>query len=84
MFDIGWTEFLLIGLLVLLVMGPKEIPAMMRRIGQITGRIRRMAGLFRMELEKIPQDTGIKDIADDIKSVAPQTPDLFGEPRDKA
>ena len=43
MFDIGWTEFLLIGIVALIVIGPKELPTVMRTLGQWTRKIRSMA-----------------------------------------
>ena len=47
MFDISWTEFLLIGVVALVVIGPKELPAVMRTIGQWTRKVRGMASNFR-------------------------------------
>ena len=43
MFDISWTEFLLIGVVALMVIGPKELPGVMRTLGQWTRKIRSMA-----------------------------------------
>ena len=40
MFDISWTEFLLIGVVALIVIGPKELPAVLRTLGQWTRKVR--------------------------------------------
>ena len=44
MFDIGWGELLLIGIVALIVIGPKELPGALRTLGQWMGKLRRMAG----------------------------------------
>ena len=46
MFDISWTEFLLIGIVALIVIGPKELPAVMRGLGQWTRKIRSLSADF--------------------------------------
>jgi sec-independent protein translocase protein TatB len=61
MFDIGWGELLVIGVVALVAIGPKELPGVLRTVGQWTGKLRRMATEFqnqfpvsdvRRELEK--------------------------------
>ncbi|MEL6872331.1 MAG: Sec-independent protein translocase protein TatB, partial [Pseudomonadota bacterium] len=47
MLDIGWTELLVIGVVALLVVGPKELPGLLRTIGRYVGMIRRQANEFR-------------------------------------
>jgi len=49
MFNIGWSEFLVIGLVMLIVVGPKELPTMLRQIGRWTGQMRRMAHGFQSQ-----------------------------------
>ena len=46
MFDLGWTELLLIGIVALIVVGPKELPVLFRKAGQFVGKIRGMAREF--------------------------------------
>ena len=43
MFDIGWSELVVIGVVALIAIGPKELPAVLRTVGQYMGKIRRMA-----------------------------------------
>ncbi|MBE8220676.1 MAG: twin-arginine translocase subunit TatB [Alphaproteobacteria bacterium] len=51
MFDIGWTELLLLAVLILLVMGPRELPIMLRTLGRYVGNFRTMAFNFRRQLD---------------------------------
>ena len=48
MLGVGWTEMLLIGVVALIVIGPKELPALMHRVGKFAGTIRRMGQDFQM------------------------------------
>ena len=66
MLGVGWTEMLLIGVVALIVIGPKELPALMRRVGQFAGTIRRMGSDFQRELNKT---TGLNEIANLRQSV---------------
>ena len=52
MFDISWTEFLLIGVVALIVIGPKELPTVMRTLGQYTRKIRSMAADFQNQFQE--------------------------------
>ncbi|MEK9828389.1 MAG: twin-arginine translocase TatA/TatE family subunit [Rhodospirillales bacterium] len=47
MFDLGWSEFLLVGLVALVVIGPRELPAALRTLGQIVARVRFLVDEFR-------------------------------------
>ena len=66
MLGVGWTEMLVIGVVALIVIGPKELPAMMRRIGQFAGTVRRMGQDFQRELNKT---TGLNEITNLRNSV---------------
>jgi sec-independent protein translocase protein TatB len=78
MFDISWTEFLLIGVVALIVIGPKELPGVMRTLGQWTRKMRGMAADFQnqfreamREAEMTDLKTQVDDIAKDIKNYDP-------------
>lgn len=66
MLGFGWTEMLVIGIVALVVIGPKELPAVMHRIGKFAATIRRMGSDFQRELNKT---TGINEIANLRNSV---------------
>src|SRR5215475_1368888 len=61
MFGVGWTEMLLIGVVALIVIGPKDLPVVMRQVGKWVGTIRRMGSEFQRELNKT---TGLDQITD--------------------
>jgi sec-independent protein translocase protein TatB len=78
MFDISWTEFLLIGIVALVFIGPKELPGVMRTLGQYTRKIRGMAAEFQNQFQEAMREaemTDLKkqvdDMAHDIKSYDP-------------
>src|SRR5512140_1424629 len=62
MFDIGWGELLVIGVVALIVIGPKELPAVLRAVGQWTGKIRRMAGEFQSQFQEALREAEMSDL----------------------
>jgi sec-independent protein translocase protein TatB len=78
MFDISWTEFLLIGVVALIFIGPKELPGVLRTLGQWTRRVRSMAADFQSQFQEAMREAEmadlkkqVDDIAHDIKSYDP-------------
>jgi sec-independent protein translocase protein TatB len=78
MFDISWTEFLLIGIVALIVIGPKELPAVMRSLGQWTRKIRSLAADFQNQFHEAMREAEmadlkkqVDDMASDIKNYDP-------------
>lgn len=59
MLGVGWLEMLLIGVVALIVIGPKDLPVLMHRIGKFAGTIRRMGADFQREINKT---TGLEEI----------------------
>lgn len=55
MLDIGWQELAITGVVALVVLGPKELPGLMRMAGQLTRRAKAVAHEFRMSLEEITE-----------------------------
>ncbi len=70
MFDIGWTELILIGVVALIVIGPKDLPEMFRTLGRFTAKLRTMSREFSRAMEQAANDSGVKDVAKDIRNVA--------------
>jgi sec-independent protein translocase protein TatB len=76
MFGLGWSEMVLIGIVALIVIGPKDLPVMFRTLGQFTGKARQMAREFSRAMENAADDAGVKDITKTIKAAA--NPQKFG------
>jgi sec-independent protein translocase protein TatB len=73
MFDISWTEFALIGVVALVFIGPKELPAVMRTIGQYTRKVRSMAAEFQNQFQEAMREAEMADLkkqVDDIKNTS--------------
>ena len=62
MFDIGWSELVVIGVVALIVIGPKELPAVLRTVGQWMGKIRRMASEFQGQFQEAMREAEIADL----------------------
>jgi Tat protein translocase TatB subunit len=67
MLDIGWSELLVIGVVALIVVGPKDLPKMFRTLGQATGKARAMAREFQRAMDDAANDSGVKDVARDLR-----------------
>lgn len=73
MLDLGWTELLVIGVVALIVVGPKDLPKMFRTLGQFTAKARNMAREFQRAMDEAADSSGVKDVARDFrKATDPQ------------
>lgn len=68
MFDIGWTELMVIGVVALIVIGPRDLPDLFRTLGRFTGKLRSMARDFQRAMESAADQAGVKDVANELKS----------------
>lgn len=62
MFDIGYSELLLIGVVTLLVVGPKDLPRVLRTVGQWIGRGRSMARHFRSGIDNMIRESELEEM----------------------
>ncbi len=62
MFDIGWSELVVIGVVALIAIGPKELPAVLRTVGQYMGKIRRMASEFQGQFQEAMREAEMADL----------------------
>jgi sec-independent protein translocase protein TatB len=69
MFDIGWAEFLIIGVVGLIVIGPKDLPEVFRTIGRFTAKLRSMSRDFQRAMDTAAAESGVKDVAADLKTM---------------
>jgi sec-independent protein translocase protein TatB len=73
MFDIGWSEFALIAVVALIAIGPKELPGVLRMVGQWMGKARKMAAEFQGQFNEAMREAEMADLKksfDDIKDAA--------------
>lgn len=66
--DLGMSELLVIGIVALIVIGPKDLPEMFRQLGRFTAKMRAMARDFSRAMEQAANETGMADVAKDLKS----------------
>ena len=66
MLDIGWMEMAIICVIVLLILGPKELPRAIRTVTQVAGRARGLANEFRSGIDEIVQESELKDLQKEI------------------
>ena len=73
MFDIGWSELLVIGVVALIAIGPKELPGVLRMVGQWMGKARRMASEFQGQFQEAMREAEMADLKksfDEVKEAA--------------
>ena len=71
MFDIGWGELVVIGIVALIAIGPKELPTVLRTLGQYMGKVRRMASEFQGQFQEAMREAELAELkkqAEDLKS----------------
>ena len=71
MFDIGWGELVVIGIVALIAIGPKELPTVLRTLGMWMGKVRRMANEFQSQFQEALREAEFADLkkhADDLTS----------------
>jgi sec-independent protein translocase protein TatB len=62
MFDISWGKLVIIGVVALLVIGPKELPGVLRMVGQWMGKMRRMAAEFQGQFQEAMREAEMADL----------------------
>ncbi len=74
MFDIGWTELLVIAVVAIVVIGPKDLPRAMRAVGQWTGRVKRMAGDFQRQFNEAVREAELDDVKNEVAKLGKLDP----------
>lgn len=67
MFDLGWQEFMMVAFVLVIVVGPKDLPKVLRSFTKITGQARQMARDFTRSLNDLAEDDDLKDIKKMVK-----------------
>src|SRR5262245_21310977 len=74
MFDIGWTEMLVIAIVMIVVVGPKDLPRMLRTFGKTTAKLRAMAGDFQRQFNEALKEAELDDVkksVDELRNLNP-------------
>lgn len=69
MLDMSWGEVMLIGGVALIVIGPKDLPKALRTVGQVTTKLRRMAGEFQMQFNEAIREADLDDVRKDVDGI---------------
>ena len=69
MFDISWSEILVVGIVALLVVGPKELPTLLRAVGKYIGLIKRQAAEFRAQFDEAMRDSELEQLKKDVEKI---------------
>ncbi|MGV6874888.1 Sec-independent protein translocase protein TatB [Pseudochelatococcus sp. B33] len=69
MFDLSWSELLLVGAIALVVIGPRELPRVLRTIGQTLAKLRRMAGDFQSQFNAAMREAELDEIRNAVNDV---------------
>jgi sec-independent protein translocase protein TatB len=70
MFDIGWTELVVIGVVALIAIGPKELPGVLRTVGQWMGKVRRMAAEFQGQFQEAMREAEMADLKKQVEQIS--------------
>ena len=69
MFSFGWSELALTALIVIIVVGPKEIPNLLKQIGTFTKSIKKISREFKSSLNEIANEGDLKDVKESLTSI---------------
>ena len=72
MFDFDATKLMIVGVLALIVLGPKELPRVMRQLGQMIGKMRRMAGEFQGQFMDAMREAELEDLRKEVNKLNEQ------------
>src|ERR1700744_3113967 len=78
MFDIGWGEMMVIGVVALIAIGPKELPGVLRMVGQWVGKARRMAADFQGQFNEAMREAEMADLKKSFDEVSEAARGLTG------
>ena len=76
MFDIGWSELLVIIVVAIVVVGPKELPKLMGTFGHYAGKLRRAAADFQRQFDEAMRDTEVAEVKKAMEAVRAETASL--------
>ena len=74
MFEVGWTEMLVIAVVMIVVVGPKDLPKMLRTVGKMTAKMRSMAGDFQKQFNDALKEAELDDVKKSVDSLRSMNP----------
>ncbi len=80
MFDLGWSELLLVAVLAIVFIGPKDLPRVMRTLGQYVGKMKAMAREFQNSFEDLARETELDDLRKQVADLRDTTMKPLSEP----
>lgn len=76
MFDLGWSELVLIGIVALIVIGPKELPTVLRTLGTYMGKVKRMASEFQGQFSDALREAELHDLQKQAQDLTSSVTDI--------
>jgi sec-independent protein translocase protein TatB len=77
MFDFAWSEIALIGVVALVLIGPKDLPVAIKAVSDVVKKMRRMAGEFQSQVDEMVKDTSLAEVRQQINEI--RNLDIRGE-----
>jgi sec-independent protein translocase protein TatB len=84
MFDIGWSELVVIGVVALIAIGPKELPGVLRSLGHWMGKVRRMASDFQDQFREAMREAEVADLKRQFDEASEKATSTFNNPLETA
>lgn len=84
MFDLSWSELLLVGAVALVVIGPRELPRVLRTVGQTLAKVRRMAGDFQSQFSAAMKEAELDELRNAVNDVQSTAGRVIGSAPGKA
>jgi sec-independent protein translocase protein TatB len=67
--DFSWSELMVVGIVALIVIGPKDLPGMFRELGRFTAKLRAMGREFSRAMDQAAKESGVQEVAEDLRKV---------------
>jgi sec-independent protein translocase protein TatB len=83
MFDIGWSELVVIGVVALIVIGPKELPSVLRNIGQAMSKLRSMASEFQGQFQEALREAELDELRKQAEKLSSEVTAAATNPLEK-
>ncbi len=84
MFQLSWSELLIIAIVAVVVVGPKDLPRLLRALGRTMAKLRRMAGEFQRQFNEALREAELEDVRKDIESAGASKPSARAQdPRER-